>query len=263
VAGRFYPNDATALAAMIDSFVDPAPERMAAIGVVVPHAGYVYSGHVAGAIYSRVRTPSRNIILCPNHTGYGRPLSIMRSGSWQTPLGSLEIDSELCDALMAADPELENDIEAHRFEHAIEVQLPFLQASQTGDGTRFVPIALGVSDWNHLEQLGRAIAETIRRIDPSVLIIASSDMNHYESDAVTRAKDAMAIDPMLKLDARGLHETVRRRAISMCGAGPAAAMIVAARILGATRAELVKYATSAEVSKDFARVVGYAGVLVT
>jgi AmmeMemoRadiSam system protein B len=248
---------------MIESFVDPTSERVAAVGVVVPHAGYIYSGQVAGAIYSRIRIPLRTIILCPNHTGYGRPLSIMRSGSWQTPLGSLEIDIELCDALMAADPELENDTEAHRFEHAIEVQLPFLQALQTGGRTRFVPIAVGVSGWNELERLGRAIGETIRQIDPTVLIIASSDMNHYESDAVTRAKDALAIDPLLKLDARGLHETVRRKAISMCGAGPAAAMIVAAKLLGATRAELVKYATSAEVSKDFARVVGYAGVLVT
>jgi AmmeMemoRadiSam system protein B len=263
VAGRFYPKDPATLSRMIESLVDTHSERATAIGVVVPHAGYIYSGHVAGAIYSRIRTPSRTIILCPNHTGFGRPLSIMQSGLWQTPLGTLQIDSELCDALMAADPELENDIEAHRFEHAIEVQLPFLQALQAVDGMRFVPIAVGVSEWKDLERLGRAIGETIRQIDPPVLIIASSDMNHYESDAVTRAKDALAIDPLLKLDARGLHETVRRKAISMCGVGPAAAMIVAAKILGATRAELVKYATSAEVSRDFSRVVGYAGVVLT
>jgi AmmeMemoRadiSam system protein B len=187
----------------------------------------------------------------------------MRSGSWQTPLGALQVDNELCDALMAANPELEDDTEAHRFEHAIEVQLPFLQTLQTGDGTRFVPIAVGVSEWKNLERLGRAIGETIRHIDPPVLIIASSDMNHYESDAVTAGQGCPAIDPLLKLDAKGLHETVRRKAISMCGVGPAAAMIVAAEILGATRAELVKYATSAEVSKDFSRVVGYAGVILT
>ena len=225
---------------MIESFVDADSERIESIGVMVPHAGYVYSGHVAGATYSRIRIPLRTIILCPNHTGYGRPLSIMRSGSWQTPLGTLQTDTELCDELMAADPHLESDSEAHRFEHAI-----------------------GLSDWNGLEKLGQAIGETIQRIDPSILIIASSDMNHYESDAVTRRKDALAIDPLLKLDARGLHETVRQNRISMCGVGPATAMIHAAGILKAKRTELVKYATSAEVSRDFARVVGYAGVIVT
>jgi len=248
---------------MIESFVDADSVRSECIGVMVPHAGYVYSGHVAGATYSRIRVPLRTIILCPNHTGFGRPLSIMRSGSWQTPLGVLQIDTELCDELLAADPQLEIDSEAHRFEHAIEVQLPFLQALRTNAPVRFAPIAIGLSDWNELERLGRTIAETIQRIDPSILIIASSDMNHYESDAITRRKDALAIDPLLKLDARGLYETVRHNRISMCGVGPATAMIEAARMLNAKRAELVKYATSAEVSRDFARVVGYAGVIVT
>jgi AmmeMemoRadiSam system protein B len=247
---------------MIDGFVDRAFVPSPAIGVVVPHAGYIYSGHVAGAIYTRVAVPSRTIILCPNHTGFGVPLSIMSSGAWQTPLGNLQIDSELAQALMASNPDLEEDTEAHRREHAIEVQLPFLQRGPLGTGTRFVPITIGVSNWDALERLGKAIAETIQRIDPTVLIITSSDMNHYESDAITRVKDAKAIEPLLKLDARGLHEVVRREKISMCGVGPATAMIVASRILGATQAELVKYATSAEVSKDFNRVVGYAGVIV-
>jgi AmmeMemoRadiSam system protein B len=262
VAGRFYPREPAALSAMIDSLVDAHTTRVAALGIVVPHAGYVYSGHVAGLVYSGIRIPSRTIILCPNHTGFGRPLAIMRSGSWQTPLGTLQIDSELCDVLMAADPQLENDSEAHQFEHAIEVQLPFLQASPAQDTVRFVPIAVGVSGWNELERLGQALAKAIQRVDPSILIIASSDMNHYESDAVTRTKDAIAIDPLLKLDARGLHATVRHNNISMCGVGPATSMIVAATLLGATRAELVEYATSAEVSNDFTRVVGYAGVIV-
>jgi AmmeMemoRadiSam system protein B len=247
---------------MIDGFVDRTFVPNPAIGVVVPHAGYIYSGEVAGAIYTRVVIPSRTIILCPNHTGFGVPLSIMSSGSWQTPLGDLQLDSELATALMASNPDLEEDSEAHRREHAIEVQLPFLQHRLHGMDTRFVPITVGLSDWNALERLGKAIAETIQHIDRNILIIASSDMNHYESDAITRVKDARAIEPLLKLDARGLHEIVRRERISMCGVGPATAMIVACRILGATHAELVKYATSAEVSKDFDRVVGYAGVVV-
>ena len=228
----------------------------------MPHAGYIYSGEVAGAIYTRVAVPSRTIILCPNHTGFGVPLSIMSRGSWQTPLGVVEIDSEMAMALMASNPDLEEDFEAHRREHAIEVQLPFLQHILPGTGTRFVPITIGVSGWEPLERLGKAIAETIQRIDRSTLIIASSDMNHYESDAITRVKDARALEPLLKLDARSLHEIVRREKISMCGVGPATAMIVASRLLGATQADLVKYATSAEVSRDFNRVVGYAGVIV-
>jgi AmmeMemoRadiSam system protein B len=247
---------------MIDGFVDRTFTPQPAIGVVVPHAGYIYSGKVAGATYTRVAIPSRTIILCPNHTGFGVPLSIMSSGSWQTPLGELQIDGELAIALMASDPDLEEDSEAHRREHAIEVQLPFLQNRLHGMDTRFIPITVGLSDWAALERLGKAIAETIQRIDRNILIIASSDMNHYESDAITRVKDARAIEQLLKLDARGLHETVRRERISMCGVGPATAMIVASRSLGATDAELVKYATSAEVSKDFDRVVGYAGVVV-
>ncbi len=261
VAGRFYPADPSALSTAIDAFVDTSVDSEPALGVIAPHAGYVYSGAVAGAVYTRVRLPSRIIILCPNHTGLGVPLSIMRSAAWQTPLGSVDIDTEMADTLLKSNPELEEDFEAHRREHAIEVHLPFIQQCQHDDGTRFVPIAIGVSKWDVLERLGQSIAETIKKVGPA-LIIASSDMNHYESDVITREKDAWAIAPILKLDARDLHDTVRRRNISMCGAGPAVAMIVASKILGATEAELVKYATSAEVSKDFDRVVGYAGVVV-
>jgi AmmeMemoRadiSam system protein B len=263
VAGRFYPGNPAALSTMIESFIDRAFVPSAAIGVVVPHAGYIYSGHVAGAVYTRVAVPSRTIILCPNHTGFGVPLSIMSMGSWQTPVGDIQIDNEMAIALMAADPDLEEDSDAHRQEHAIEVQLPFLQHVLHRAGTRFVPITVGVSGWDALERLGKAIAEAIQRVDSTTLIIASSDMNHYESDAITRMKDARAIDPLLKLDARGLHEIVRREKISMCGVGPATSMIVASRILGATQADLVKYATSADVSKDFTHVVGYAGVIVS
>jgi hypothetical protein len=262
VAGRFYPDNPRELSTMIDGFVDRTFVPSPAIGVVVPHAGYIYSGEVAGAIYTRVAVPSRTIILCPNHTGLGVPLSIMSRGCWQTPLGDLQIDNEMAIALMASNPHLEEDSEAHRREHAIEVQLPFIQHSLHHAGTRFVPITVGVSGWDALERLGKAIAETILRIDRTTLVIASSDMNHYESDTITRVKDARAIEPLLKLDARGLHEIVRREKISMCGVGPATAMIVASRLLGASQAELVKYATSAEVAKDFDRVVGYAGVVV-
>ena len=261
VAGRFYPGNPSALSAMLDAFMNFPAERQHAFGIVVPHAGYIYSGRVAAAVYSRVEIPARTIVLCPNHTGLGAPLSIMPNGAWQTPLGQLQIDVEMCEALMKSDPQLEDDMMAHRLEHALEVQLPFLQ-HRRGSDTQFVPITVGVSDWNSLERLGKAIGETVARIDASVLIIASSDMNHYESDAVTRIKDAQAIEPMLQRNARDLYDTVRRERISMCGVGPAVSMIVASNLLGAQRSELVQYATSAEVSKDFDRVVGYAGIIV-
>ena len=260
VAGRFYPGNPRTLAKTVQDLLAPAANPIRAIGIVVPHAGYIYSGRVAGAVYSRVQMSTRAIILCPNHTGLGAPLAIMRQGAWQTPLGDLQIDTDLCDALMEANCGLEEDMAAHRLEHSLEVQLPFLQS--LGHTSGFAPIAVGTAEWRRLEMLGQAIARVIARLDPSTLIIASSDMNHYESDDVTRIKDAKAIEPMLQLDAKGLYETVRRENISMCGFGPASAMIIAARQLGATRAELTSYATSAEVSNDFEHVVGYAGIVV-
>src|SRR3989449_6973278 len=145
VAGRFYPAHPDELLKEIQSYVQPAEQRTQVIGVVAPHAGYMYSGHVAGAVYSRIQVPSRNVVLCPNHTGFGTPLSIMKSGAWETPLGQMEIDEELCDALMTADPYLQDDIEAHRFEHALEVQLPFMQHIG-GTAVRFAPITIGTSN---------------------------------------------------------------------------------------------------------------------
>ena len=262
VAGRFYPAKPAELIADLERFVQPAERPAAATGIIVPHAGYMYSGHVAGAVYSRIKLPARNIVLCPNHTGRGVPLSIMKSGAWETPLGNMEIDEELCDALMAADPDLEDDTAAHQFEHALEVQLPFMR-HVGGSDVKFVPITIGTGNWNRLVALGRAIAEVVRKVDPAALIIASSDMNHYESDAITRVKDRKAIDQVLAMDAQGLYDVVEREGISMCGYGPVTSMLVAARMLGASRAELVKYATSGDVSGDFDHVVGYAGMMIT
>lgn len=262
VAGRFYPAKPAELISALQGFVHPVEKPAPAVGVIVPHAGYMYSGHVAGAVYSQVSVPQRNIVLCPNHTGRGVPLSIMRSGEWETPLGNMQIDEELCEALMAADPDLEDDTAAHQFEHALEVQLPFMR-HVAGADVRFVPITIGTGSWSRLADLGRAIGEVLMKVDRNVLIIASSDMNHYESDAITRVKDRKAIDQVLAMDPRGLYDVVDREDISMCGCGPATAMLVAAGMLGASNAELVKYATSGDVSGDFDRVVGYAGMMIT
>ncbi|MFZ0958785.1 MAG: AmmeMemoRadiSam system protein B [Candidatus Sulfotelmatobacter sp.] len=265
VAGRFYPRDAASLREEVNSYLSQNNSPPDAIGCIAPHAGYMYSGHVAGTVFAGIKIPRRCIVMCPNHTGVGRALAIMSEGEWETPLGNVPIDGELAASLKERFPMLQEDSSAHRGEHAAEVELPFLLLRQPQ--LAFVPIALGTTQLDVLEQLGIAIAEVIaaqsiaESKDP-VLIVASSDMNHYESDTVTRAKDHWAIERILSLDARGLHEVVAQQNISMCGMGPAVAMLTAARKLGAKSAELVKYATSGDASGDRERVVGYAGVVV-
>ena len=275
VAGRFYPGRAEELLREIRQYTSPVGTgRIAAIGCVAPHAGYIYSGGVAGAVYSRLEIPERCVILCPNHTGKGRPLAVMANTTWQTPLGEVAADADLGARLLRRFPALQEDSAAHRAEHAIEVQLPFLQAQQPE--LNIVPIVIGTSDFDVLRGLGEALADVIagrQEDDPEkdgqeedraekVLIVASSDMNHYESDAVTRVKDHKAIERVLAMDARGLWEVVMNEDISMCGFGPTIVMLTAAKLLGATSATLVKYATSGDVSGDYEAVVGYAGIIV-
>jgi AmmeMemoRadiSam system protein B len=260
VAGRFYPNERDTLLKDVNRYLSPQTASAPALGCVTPHAGYVYSGAVAGAVYAQLEIPQRIIILCPNHTGKGRPLAIMSNGTWETPLGHVPIDTALADALKKEFPPLTEDFEAHRSEHAIEVELPFLQVLRP-DFT-FVPIALGTGQFQILEKLGEALANAIQAQAEKILIIASSDMNHYENDTVTRIKDHKAIEQILALDPRSLFDVVMREEISMCGFGPTVTMLTATKRLGATSAELVKYATSCDVSGDREMVVGYAGVVV-
>ncbi len=261
VAGRFYPGDPHDLRAEAQSYLSESQDTpIRAIGCIAPHAGYVYSGHVAGAVFAHVEIPERCIVLCPNHTGMGVPLAILSEGAWETPLGNVPIDSDLARSLKNEFPALEEDLAAHRAEHAAEVELPFLQLRQTH--LRFVPIAVGTGRFEILEKMGEAMAAVIAAQKSPVLIVASSDMNHYESDAVTRAKDHRAIERILSLDPKGLHDVVTHQNITMCGFGPAVAMLTAARTLGAKSAKLVKYATSGDVSGDRNMVVGYAGIVV-
>jgi AmmeMemoRadiSam system protein B len=260
VAGRFYPRDRDTLLKDVQSYLAPQARTTFALGCVAPHAGYIYSGAVAGAVYAQVDLPQRCIVLCPNHTGKGRPLAIMSNGAWETPLGQARIDSPLAEALKKRFHLLTEDADAHRSEHAIEVELPFLQARRPDFS--FVPIALGTGQFDILEKLGEALAEVVQAQGERILIVASSDMNHYENDAVTRVKDHKAIARMLALDAPGLFEVVMREEISMCGFGPAVVMLTAAKRLGATSSELIKYATSGDVSGDRDMVVGYAGIVV-
>ncbi len=261
VAGQFYPGNPQALAADVAAMSDPEAVRADTIGAVCPHAGLVYSGGVAGAVYSRIKAPHTFIILGPNHTGRGADVAIMAEGAWAVPGGECKIDAKLARAIMGLSPLVEPDDEAHRYEHSIEVQLPFIL--HHAPGALIVPITIMFATLQDLKALGRAIAETVRGAGYPVVIVASSDMSHFNTDAEARVQDAMAIEHLLTLDPGGLYSTVRGHNISMCGVLPATAMLEAANHLGASKAELVRYATSGETSGDYDRVVGYAGVLVT
>jgi AmmeMemoRadiSam system protein B len=260
VAGQFYPGQRPALEHQLDGYTHFQGEKIIARGCLVPHAGYMYSGHVAGAVYARLKLPRRCIILCPNHTGMGEPLAVMSSGEWMTPLGNAPVDGALAESLKRHYPRLREDAGAHLREHALEVQLPFLQRLRPD--CSFVPITVGTDRYDVLEGLGSAIAAALEDAADDVLVIASSDMNHYESDEVTRQKDGHALDRILALDPRGLYEVITRQHVTMCGFGPAIAMLTAAKARGATRAELIRYATSGDASGDLEKVVGYAGVAV-
>ena len=265
VAGRFYPAKPETLTRQLDELLaadrEPSPRAEAPLGCIVPHAGYIYSGAVAGSVFTQLPVRATYIILCPNHTGRGAPLAIMSYGEWLTPLGSVHIDAEMAQRLRQACHLLMEDAKAHEDEHAIEVELPFLQ--RLAGTFTFVPIAIGVSRYAALEALGQGIGQALKTSPGSTLIVASSDMNHYEPDAITRVKDRKAIDKILSLDPAGLYEVIREEDISMCGYGPAVSMLAAAKALGASRAELIRYATSADTNGDRSAVVGYAGIVVS
>lgn len=264
VAGMFYERDAERLRAQVDACFAANPEPPAKarfIGAVVPHAGLMYSGHVAAALYANADLPTRLVILCPNHSGAGHFAAINRQGAWRTPFGDAAIDTALADSLMAASGLLAEDVRAHAREHSLEVQLPFLQ--RLLPRFTFVPICLGSRRYEHAEEIGRAIADVIRRESEPVAILASSDLNHYEDQRTTIRKDQLAIDEVVKRDPEGLWRVVDEHDVSMCGFIPTTTMLVAARHLGASEARLVKHATSGDVSGDYARVVGYASILVS
>jgi AmmeMemoRadiSam system protein B len=263
VAGKFYPDEPGRLCAALDTFLGVGAgteKKIRARACIVPHAGYVYSGEVAGEVYRSIEIPARAILIGPRHFPRGASLAILSDGSWQTPLGLAPIDRPLAEKIIRAFPALREDAVAHGAEHSLEVQLPFLQ--RLVPSFSFVPIVIGPAQWETLEALGHALAGVIAAESEPVLLVASSDMNHYESDAVTRVKDRKAIDRILALEPRKLFDTVRDEQISMCGYAAAVAVLVAARDLGATRATLIRYATSGEVNGDMESVVGYAGVAI-
>lgn len=261
VAGQFYPASSPDLSRQVDGFITPDAEKEDAIGIVSPHAGFIYSGKVAGEVYSRIRIPHTVILIGPNHTGLGRPVSIMSSGSWQMPTGELNIDSEISERLKGKTSLIEEDAAAHTMEHSLEVQLPFI-LHFSGD-TTIVPIIMMSDQLDVCREVGEAVAGVIKRTDHPVLIVASSDMSHYETDTTARRKDNMAIEKILDMDPGGLYATVIDEKISMCGIIPVATMLYAARKLGAKKSRLIKYMTSGETSGDYGHVVGYTGIIIS
>ncbi len=259
VAGYFYPGTAAELRATVAGLVDKKAPKEDVIGLLVPHAGYKYSGPVTGATISRVKFKDTFIIIGPSHSGLGKPFSVMVEGTWQTPLGKVAIDTELAGKIVAVSEYLEADEEAHREEHAVEVQLPFLQYFKPD--VRIVPIIIGGAGASVYPEIGRDIARAVKELNREVVIMASGDMTHYEPQASAKEKDMAAVEAMLALDIAELTRRYKSRHISMCAYPPLVCLIAAAKELGATGAELVKYQTSGDATGDYAEVVGYAGVI--
>jgi AmmeMemoRadiSam system protein B len=260
VAGQFYQGSSVRLTQQVEQYIDKDGLREEVLGIMVPHAGLMYSGTVAGAVYSSIKFPSTFVMLGPNHTGLGPGISLMESGEWEIPTGVFEIDRKLAARIAVNAPKAVRDSQAHTFEHSLEVQLPFV--AYFSRDVKIVPIAILSASLEECLEVGGGIAKAVRDSGYPVVIVASSDMSHYVPDKVARQKDRHAIDKILALDPEGLYETVRRERISMCGVLPATVMLSAAKLLGAGSARLVKYATSGEVSGDYESVVGYAGVVV-
>lgn len=262
VAGQFYPDSIQKLKNQIESFIDTKVAKSDVIACMLPHAGYIYSGKVAAKTISRIKVKDKIILLGPNHTGYGAAFSIMTEGIWQTPLGEVNIDSALAQQILKHSQYLQDDSTAHIYEHSLEVELPFLQYFKSD--FQFVPIAILSDEVEILKQIGKEIASAVQEanIKDAVMIIASSDMTHYESQDQAQKKDKEAIQAILELNEDKLMEKIQRFSISMCGYAPVICMLSAAKQLGAQSAELVEYQTSGDTTGDYHSVVGYAGVIV-
>jgi len=263
VAGTFYPAEPAALTALLRECIssgsaETRPPLAKFRACLVPHAGYVYSGPVAGKVFARIHFPNRIIILGVRHFPYGEDAAIISSGAWRTPLGDVSIDAALATKILDASSILREDQLAHESEHSLEVQLPFLQL--LAPAAKIVPIAIGSLSYDEFVSVGHSLGQ-ILAANPDVLLLTTTDLNHYEDFATTRRKDQFAIDQILALNPFELAEVCRRQKISMCGLGSTITMLAALNFLGAKNAELVSHTTSADYSGDSKRVVGYAGFL--
>ena len=264
VAGQFYPGDADQLSQLVHTCLEqverPQSNTPRCLLAMAPHAGYVYSGAVAGLTLGKAHLPKTLVLLGPNHTGRGAALSVWDQGAWDTPLGSVPVDEKLAKHLLDNDPRLTPDADAHLGEHSLEVELPFLQTLLPQLGV--VPIAVAEPSLDTLLDVGRKLGRGLLDVDENVSIVVSSDMSHFVTHEEASRLDSLALERVLALDPAGMYTTVRGQGISMCGVLPMTVGLAAALEMGAAKAELVAYATSGQVSGDYTQVVGYAGVLV-
>ncbi|MEI6207977.1 MAG: AmmeMemoRadiSam system protein B [Desulfuromonadales bacterium] len=260
VAGQFYPGGERQLRAELSHLIPENASPIKVKGIIAPHAGYVYSGAIAGKVYSHIVIPATVLIIGPNHHGDGAAAALYPDGEWLTPLGPLAINPHLNDLLLRHVPFVESDACAHRHEHSLEVQAPFLQYLRPD--VSISALCLGQGDFSALQRIASGVAAAIREYGEDVLIVASSDMTHYESADAARLKDEAALEHVLALDARGLLDTCRSRRITMCGVMPSVVMLEAALQSGAFKAELIAYGNSGDVTGDNRQVVGYAAVVV-
>ncbi len=261
VAGQFYHGTAAKLDHQVRQYMTASLPKEHCIGILSPHAGLIYSGAVAGEVYSSIAVPETFLLIGPNHTGLGATAAIMSQGDWEIPTGTFGIDEKLARRILAHAPILSDDAQAHIFEHSLEVQLPFI--AYLSKEVKIVPITVMSATLEDCSLLGEGIAKAVRETNTGVVIVASSDMSHYVTDETAKKKDRKAIDKLLSLDPEGLFHVVTKERITMCGYLPATIMLFAAKMLGACKARLVRYATSGEVSGDYDHVVGYAGVIVS
>ena len=259
VAGQFYPGDKEELVKQLSGLIQLSPFGFVVQGVVVPHAGYIYSGRLAGSVYGKVHIPDHVILLGPNHTGRGVKASIMEGGEWEIPLGTVPIETELAKTLLASASLLESDWEAHRNEHCLEVQIPFL--FHLNPNVRVAPITLMHLTLDECLKLGSEIAQVVQGWRVPVLLVASTDMTHYESRSSAQQKDRLAIEQMVAMSPEGLYQTVEKNRISMCGYIPTTVVLAACKTLGVQRGEFVGYSDSGDTTRDTERVVGYAGLI--
>jgi len=273
VAGSFYAGDSKSLNIQIENcflhkigpgeipLVNPKRQNNI-IGLISPHAGYVYSGPVAANGFYKIALdgkPNTIIILGPNHRGFGENISIMVEGSWETPLGELEIDTEIAENILKNSKIIKMDKKAHQFEHSIEVQLPFIQYI-FGKNIKFIPICMTRQDIDTDIDIAQSICSSV--VDKNILIIASSDFTHYEPQEYAETVDKQAINAILEFNPKKLYDMIYRQNLTMCGPGPITVMLIVCETLGAKKTELLKYATSGDVSGMYDQVVGYASVII-
>ena len=255
VAGQFYPGSGAELGHQLDRMLHPEKE-LPFMGAVVPHAGYIYSGQVAAEVYSRLPKAETYVIIGPNHHGLGSPVALSRE-SWRTPLGDVEPDLELADAL--AGSIIDHDETAHMHEHSIEVQIPFLQ--RRFQGFKILPICMGLQDEQTAVEVGQELSRAVKKLNRSCKVIASSDFTHYKPQETAKKVDAKLLEAIINMDVPELYERVYRYDATACGYGPIAVTITAAAALGAKAGKLLAYATSGDVSGDYSQVVGYGAVV--